>query len=55
MHRHLSTGNKHFLIALSIRRFLFLLKQLLLIMSNYIPNLANIFDDQDLAWMNTEI
>ena len=24
-------------------------------MSNYIPNLANIFDDQDLAWMNTEI
>ena len=28
IHLHLSTGNKHLLVALSIRRFLFLMKQL---------------------------
>ena len=55
MHLHLSTRKKDFLITLSIRRFLFLMKRLLMFMSNYIPNETKVFDDQKLPWMNPEI
>ena len=55
MHLHLSTRNKHFLIALSIRRFRFLMETIISVMSNYIPNEIKVFNDQKPPWMNAEI
>ena len=52
-HFHLSTGSKHFRIAVSRRTFLLLMKQLS--MSNYVLNKANLSDDQNPPCMNAAI
>ena len=48
MHLDFSIENKHLVIALSIRRFLFLMKHLF-------PNKKKLFDGQKPPWMIAEI
>ena len=55
MYLHLSTDNKHFLIVLSIRIFFVNETIIINVMSHYIPYEANVFDDQNLPYMNVEI
>ena len=50
---YLSNGNKHFLIALSTRRFIFLMKQLSIIWVIY-SQWKKVFDDQNLTLMNVK-
>ena len=54
MHLHLSTGNKH--CNSSIDKKISVLNETIInVMSNYIPNEIEVFDDQKPPWMNVEI
>ena len=55
MDLHLSTGNKHFLIALSSKKISVLNETIINIMSNYIPNKTMVFDAQNTSSTNAEI
>ena len=54
MHLHLSTGNKHFNSSID-KKISVLNETIINVMSNYIPNEIEVFDDQKPPWMNVEI